>query len=332
MQCPRINHFVRLNPDGKVSRCGHMVNPPRFDSLEEMNASQWQQSIKDKFDIDEFPAECIRCAETERMNQSSIRMNDIRYQELQTKSDYLIVGGVLDNVCNSACQTCNPNCSTKIGSLYDKEYTIVDNSNKFWSLPLDRITHLDINGGEPSASKNYRNVLANLPPNVQSIRINTNCSSVIPELEQLVARGVKVTVTVSFDGVRDYHDYLRWPIKWDKFYSNLMTYKEMNLHELNLWTTVSVLNICNLLEIESFVKEHNFKHSYALLHSPEVLSIKNVNGLTQRAIDKLGDHIISQFVAVDKSNIMELEQYISMQDRLRGIDIAQDYPRVYYGE
>ena len=36
MYCPRLDHFVRFNPNGTVSRCGHMVNSPEFDTLEKM--------------------------------------------------------------------------------------------------------------------------------------------------------------------------------------------------------------------------------------------------------------------------------------------------------
>jgi hypothetical protein len=26
MQCPRLEHFVRLNPTGKFGKCGHMTS------------------------------------------------------------------------------------------------------------------------------------------------------------------------------------------------------------------------------------------------------------------------------------------------------------------
>ena len=331
MRCFRLKHFVRFNPDGTVSRCGHMVNPPRFATLDDMDASRWLNEVNNKFDNNEFPPECIRCRQTEEINQTSIRLHNNNFHELQTKEDYLIVGGVLDNVCNSACQTCNPNCSTKIGSLYNKNYPIVDNTSKFWQLPQDRITHLDINGGEPSASKNYKAVLANPPPNVKSIRINTNCSTVIPELESLANRGIEVTVTVSFDGIGEYHDYIRWPILWTKFHANLLRYKEMKLHNLNLWTTVCALNINNLPDIFEFARTNNIDHSYALLQNPDPLNIKYANGLTLQAKEKLAGHAIANHIAIEKDNTEELEVYIRTQDQLRGINIETQYQQVYYG-
>lgn len=309
MQCPRLDHFVRLNPNGTVSRCGHMVNAPQFSSLQEMENSEWLYQIKEL----SWPKECIRCKETEMQGHDSIRVHSIRFHQKQTRPDYLTVGGVLDNICNSGCFTCDENHSTKIGSLKSKVYSIVDNTNKFWKLPVNRIIKLDINGGEPSASKNYLNVLQNLPANVKEVRINTNCSRVITEIETLLKHGVKVVVTVSLDGIKQVHDQIRWPIKWDKFYENLIYYKNMKV-ELNTWTTVSALNICDFKNITNFAKQHELEHSYALLHYPEVLSVKYKNSYTEPYKDFMPGQI-----ATDYNNQKELDSFISEQNQLRDL-------------
>jgi sulfatase maturation enzyme AslB (radical SAM superfamily) len=282
MHCPRLDHFIRFNPNSTVSRCGHMINAPEFNTLEEMNESLWLKKIKEEMSADIWPIECTRCKQTESINNSSIRLNAIQFDQLQKQQDYLAVGGVLDNVCNSACLTCNENLSTLIGGLKSKTYLIVDNSSKFWNLPLDRIVHLDINGGEPSASNNYKHILENLPKNIKSVRLNTNCSTVLEELIPLTGRGVQVTVTVSLDGIGSVHDFVRWPIKWEKFYKNLMVYKSMPI-QLNLWTTVSVLNVDDLPNIIAFAKEHNIDHSYAYLKSPAELAVENKGTLESLA-------------------------------------------------
>lgn len=314
MYCPRLEHFIRFNTSGRVARCGHMINPPEFETLSDMDDSLWLQTVKDSMFQDVWPKECHRCEQTETINQTSIRLHALEFHKHQLQPDYLTVGGVLDNVCNSACLTCDQDHSTKIGSLISKQYPIVDNTNQFWALPLERITHLDINGGEPSASKNYRQVLANLPKNVKSIRINTNCSLVIPELDKIVAQGVKVTVTVSLDGIGPVHDYVRWPIEWDKFYSNLMKYQSMPITELNTWTTVSALNIGDFDNILAFVKEHNLLHSYALLNTPDELNVKYTNTLTLPY-----QNVIPGQVAVDRNNQIELDKFMTIQHTLRGM-------------
>lgn len=274
MHCPRLTHFVRLNPNGTVSRCGHMVDPPQFASLEAMERSQWLTDTQFLMQNNNWPKECARCKETEEQNGTSIRLNAAKFDQLQRQFDYLTVGGVLDNVCNSACLTCDENHSTLIGGLKSKTYTIVDNSTAFWNLPLDRVIHLDISGGEPSHSKNYKHILANLPENIKSVRLNTNCSTVLEELWGLCQRGVQVTVTVSLDGIGPVHDFVRWPVKWDKFYANLQRYMTMPV-KLNTWTTVSALNVDDLPNILEFVKEHKLDHSYAYLKEPSELAVEN---------------------------------------------------------
>jgi len=310
MNCPRLTHFVRINANGTLSRCGHMVNPPQFNSLLEMESSKWLYDIKQQL----HPAECIRCCDTELVNGTSIRLNAIDFHQQQTQPEYLVVGGVLDNICNSGCLTCNEHHSTKIGSLVSKVYPIVDNTSRFWQLPTERIVHLDINGGEPSASKNYRHILKNLPAGIQSVRINTNCSLIINEVHDLINQGIRVTVTVSLDGIEETHDHVRWPIKWDKFYENLMYYRSVEKLELNTWTTVSALNIHNFITIKQFVANYQLAHSYAFLHDPAPISVKFENNLTVPY-----KNIFPGIVAVDKNNQDELDTFVSQQNQLRGI-------------
>ena len=297
-----------------------MVNAPQFNSVEEMDSSEWLSNIKSNPDI--WPKECVRCQQTEQINNTSIRLNAIEFARTQTRPDYLTVGGVLDNICNSACQSCNQHLSTKIGSLISRDYPVVDNSASFWQLPLERVTHLDINGGEPSASRNYRNILKNIPPSVTSVRINTNCSMVIPEIKELLDRGIRVTVTVSLDGIGRIHDYVRWPIKWENFERNLDTYKNMGIQELNTWTTVSALNIGNLKNILEYTEQQGIDHSWALLEQPNVLSVKYSNHFTRTA-DVPNE--LKSIVAQDQDNTIELQLWTLEQDCLRGIKLWDYY-------
>ena len=291
MYCPRLDHFVRFNPNGSVSRCGHMVNAPEFKSLEDMEASSWLANTKELMKFNYWPKECVRCQETE---PNSIRDYATKLDKTTPQPDYLQVGGVLDNVCNAACQTCNENLSTRIGSLNSQPFPIINNLDRFQQLPQNRIVHLDINGGEPSYSKNYKKILANLPPNLKTLRLNTNCSTVLTELVEIANRGIEVTVTVSCDGIGPVHDFVRWPIPWQEFYDNLMTYKTMPV-TLNLWTTVSVLNIDDLSNIQKFAQEHKIDHSYAYLKQPFELSVDNTDPTIREA-------------------------YIAKQKQLRGIE------------
>lgn len=268
-----------------------MVGAPEFNTLEDMESSSWLANVKELMDFDQWPRECVRCQETE---PDSIRQYALKLHENTSRKDYLQIGGVLDNLCNAGCLTCNQNLSTRIGSLHGRNFPVINNIEQFWKLPQDRILHLDINGGEPSYSKNYRQILDNLPPKLQTLRLNTNASTVLTQLTAIAQKGIDVTVTVSFDGVGAVHDLVRWPIPWQTFYDNVMTYKTMPV-KLNLWTTVSILNVDDLPNIKAFAQEHAIDHSWAYLKHPAELS-------------------------VDNHDIESRQAYIRKQKQLRGLD------------
>ena len=324
MYCPRLDHFVRFNFNGTISRCGHMTNAPQFETLQQMDSSAWLADIRNNMSQDIWPDECIRCKEIENIQNKSVRQQSLDRHAplLDSRSDYLVLGGVLDNVCNSACQTCNETLSTKIGSLLSKKYTKINNSALINTLPVERIVQMDINGGEPSASPNYLKLLENLPPNVKHLRVNTNGSRLITVLPDLVKRGIKVTVTVSLDGIGSRHDYVRWPVKWQDVEHNIQTYQNMGLHELNTWTTVSALNIGDLKNIFSYVEQNNLKNSWALLENPSVLSVKHSNHLTRQA--DVPDEL-KHIVASGEDNTVELQLWTAAQDHKRGIKLWDYY-------
>jgi MoaA/NifB/PqqE/SkfB family radical SAM enzyme len=187
---------------------------------------------------------------------------------------------------------------------------------------VERIVQMDINGGEPSASPNYLKLLENLPPNVKHLRVNTNGSRLITVLPELVKRGIKVTVTVSLDGIGSRHDYVRWPVKWQDVEHNIQAYQNMGLHELNTWTTVSALNIGDLQNIFSYVEQNNLKNSWALLENPSVLSVKHSNHLTRQA--DVPDEL-KHIVASGEDNTVELQLWTTAQDHTRGIKMWDYY-------
>jgi len=325
MYCPRIDHFVRLNSDGTIGKCGHMIGAKGFENFNELDKSDWLGGLRQHMKNEKWPDECTRCRQSEEEGEKSIRQNSIDRHNIlkKIKQDYIVVGGVLDNVCNSACQTCSATLSTKIGSLQTKKYPKTNNYDKFWTLPQDRILELDVSGGEPTASKNYKRLLVNLPEQIKIVRMNTNGSKKIKEIEEVLAKDTKLIVTMSLDGIGKTHDYVRWPIKWEKFKETLESYQELQERHKNLyidtWTTVSCLNVANLPDIIKFTKERGLQHNWAFLDQPYVYNVKYRNVFTLQAKDMFPDQ-----VATDKDNSDDLVNYLKKQDRLRGVDI-RDY-------
>jgi len=336
MKCPRYDHFVRLNPTGKFGKCGHMTGAKEFDSVNNMQNSVWLKELKDQMSNNCWPKECVRCKMTEETSNTSIRLDMIERDRIlgAIKKNYLVVGGVLDNICNSACQSCNDGLSTKIGSLASRDYKTVNNYDQFFQLPQDRIVEVDVNGGEPTASPNYKKLLKNLPKSVKIIRINTNGSRIISEVVTLLESDVRVIITLSFDGTGAVHDYARWPIKWLDYKENVSEYlklrtKYKNLR-LNFWTTVSCLNVGDLDNIVRYASDNKIDHAYGFCITPTELDIRYTNKLTVDAKEKLSTsegtllQSIGSACASLKNNSTELKQFIQFQDALRKISYT-DY-------
>lgn len=325
MKCPRFRHFARINHDGTIGICGHMVNGKKYNTYEDLEKSTWIEHLENTMQNNQWPNECVRCQRTEQIGGKSVRQASIDRDNILKPiiSDYLIVGGILDNVCNSACQTCDSSLSTKIGSLESKNYKKINHYEQFSLLPQQRILEVDVSGGEPTASKNYKKLLRNLPKHTKIVRMNTNGSRMIDEIESMLQQDITVIVTVSLDGIGDVHDYVRWPIKWDTVRHTVNSYislqKEYKLLYLDTWTTVSCLNIRDLPNIQKYVNEKKIKHNWAFLETPEVLSVRHKNRFTEPA-----KHLFPEQVAVTDDNTEALNKFIAGQDQLRGIDI-KDY-------
>lgn len=336
--CPRIDHFVRFNQNNTIGKCGHMIGAPAFSSWHEMQNSQWLLDIKKQMEAGLLPPECQRCADTEKIDSThSVRLQSLpRHKILSAiNKDYLILGGVLDNVCNSACQSCSAGFSTKIGSLYDKKnYIKINNQSLMDRVPLDRVVELDLNGGEPTASPAYKSLLENLPDSVKVIRVNTNGSRLLPNIVGILDRKIHVIVTLSLDGTGPVHDYARWPIKWDDYCRIVDQYIELARQHKNLslqaWTTVHALNLGDLGRILDFADTKGLDHSWAYLENPPELNPKKQNHLTISAKSSLtacDDPRIQKILsltAVDENNQDTLDCFIESQDRLRNINI-KDY-------
>lgn len=322
MYCSRLDHFARFNADGTIGKCGHMNGAPGFDSWESMQSSTWLSRVRSDMEQGHWPHECYRCRDTEPNHSVRLASNQ-KHEFLKRYQDYIILGGVLDNICNSACQSCNPDLSTKIGSLYGKKFITIDNSNLFDRIPMDRVREVDINGGEPTASPNYQKLLENFPPSVQILRVNTNGRRLLPNLEPMLISGTHVIITLSLDGIGSVHDYVRWPVTWAQYQNTVEHYKKLSqkYHNLKLqaWTTLHALNIADFDNIKSFANDNGLKHSWAYLENPRPLNLRYVNNMTLPL-----KHLDPDIIASLDSNQEDLDNFIRYQDNLRKISI-RDY-------
>ena len=373
MHCPRLDHFAKILPHDQkenqtvVMNCCVMTDAPLFNSYDEMMSSQWLSTTKKLFSKNRWPAECVRCKEQEEIGVKSDRLQWIDFHQnllIDHGADYLIVSMMLDNVCNTACQFCNPHISSKIASLqklplkiqqigpYGEKLPLHRISSKIASLqklplkirqvgpyeeklPLHRITQIDLEGGEPSNSKNVKNLLANLPQQVKTVTIYTNARCFLDELVPVAERNIQVRISISLDGVGPVQEYVRWPTQWSEFCQTIEKYKELQIRfpdtvSVTFKTTICALNLVDLPNIINFAEKQNVRHSVSQLAYPRALQISSTNSYTlsaRKQLEKSPIELCQQFAlgtATQKENQQEIDKFIDQQDTLRKISI-KDY-------
>jgi sulfatase maturation enzyme AslB (radical SAM superfamily) len=344
MHCPRLDHFAKILPHDQkenqtaVMNCCVMTDAPLFNSYDEMMGSEWLATTKKLFASDQWPAECVRCKDQEEIGLKSDRLQWTDFHKdllIDHGSDYLTVSMMLDNICNTACQFCSPHISSKLASLQPVPLKIRQVGSYEEKLPLHRITQIDLEGGEPSNSKNVKQLLTNLPQRVNTIKMYTNARSFLDELVPVAERGINIQISISLDGVGAVQEYIRWPTQWSEFCETIEQYKELQIRfpdtvSLCFKTTTCALNIADVPNIINFAEKQNIVHSMSQLAYPQALHISYENSYTisaRKQLEKSPSELcqkLAQGVATQKENQQEIDKFIDQQDTLRKISI-KDY-------
>lgn len=168
----------------------------------------------------------------------------------------------LGNKCNAMCRMCNPNAS----HLIDKEYKKIGLTNKiigikepnhFTNIDIDSIMRLHVAGGESTISKQFENFLQLCIAKRRTdfeIYVSTNAYAISNKFLDLVKNFKNLRFIISIDGFEDLNYYIRYPIKWQKFYANISKLtKNLNIQNYGFNTVVSIYNISRLYDLYYFI-------------------------------------------------------------------------------
>lgn len=341
MYCSRLDHFVKIETGTKpMFRCCHMVSPPKFNSLLEIEQSAWLKSVKEQLEQDQWPDECIRCKQSEEVGLDSIRIisnnNHSLFKEI--KEDYIIVDVVADTICNAACPICSEDLSSTIAKLKGIPINQFNGEKYLNQIANERILQIDLLGGEPGASRRTKNILNNLAdyPNLQTVHLSTNGSVKIRQLETVLEKGIKVELVISMDGTGSVFEYARFPIKWKTFLSTIKYYKDLRKKYSNLslllWSSISALCVADLDSMIKFSELEGIPLNGSAIEFPSVLSIRNKNFITDRAKDKLAQvdndfiqKILKSMVLTNEDNSPALVDFLTENDSIRKTNFRSVY-------
>ena len=285
-------HNTIIGDNGK--RLTVMDNLP----IQEVMNSQYMKNLRIKMLNGDWDKLCTRCKITEDNDGCSRRIIENKnYQHLlrelidQTQKDGSIQNEIvsadyrLGNLCNLQCRMCNPQSTylwikewntIKPKWEHYKEYRIEEFKNLDWinshSLIIDiknkvhKLQHLHFAGGEPLIVPQMKRILEicieeKVAQNI-CLTYNTNITKLPPQVINLWKEFKEVRLLASIDAFGDLNSYIRYPSKWEVIDKNLKTldenYKDINVSEVLLSTTVQILNIFHLDKLYDYLSQFKF--------------------------------------------------------------------------
>lgn len=204
-----------------------------------------------------------------------------------------------DNKCNLACITCDALAS----SLWAKELRIPIRHESKLLVDYDKLRaakKLYLAGGEPLIIDEFIDLLQFIAANELDIAvvINTNLTVVSDRVLSVLSAIKNCTLVVSVDSFGSVNEYHRWPLKWDKFMTNLQTVRdaEVKLMFNTVIDAISVLNIGELVQLQNFTAHWNL----AVLSDPVDLLLCNLpKPYVPQAIAQLDQLATSSFYKSD---------------------------------
>ena len=173
-----------------------------------------------------------------------------------------------------------------------------------------------------------------------SIHYNTNGTQYATKLIQLWKHFKEVELSFSIDNTGDKFEYERYGESWKKVTDTITRYKNItgtNL-TLNVFSTISTLNILDTYELYKFCKDYNLPVSFNPMNNPKQLNISLFSKEQKKYItNKLLNVDDEEFIKViepivnlmnnttistDTANMID---YLSITDKIR----KQDYKHTY---
>lgn len=291
--CPLPWIQVSILPDGRVRLCCHSntsnINKSeklksyyiQTDSLREILSSSWLRDIRKQFANGAIPESCSFCFCQESHHSDNpvdhYRMNFGNPEEgmFEGGPKVRLLDLSLTRICNLQCLMCSPKFSTGLESLYQKtmlgEQICHDpfdlgfiETEDFHLLTKD-LNAILFQGGEPFLSSLHIPILENLIDRGLSSRISLNyiTNGTIPldsRVLELWKKFANVQLEVSLDDVESRAEYIRHPLKWDKFKANFQELSDLSESgEIKLDTvlTYQALNTFAIPRVFKFLQ--NFK-------------------------------------------------------------------------
>lgn len=266
-----------IDPQGRVKPCCRFQMSEKIEeesnlntkSLNEIFHSEFMNNMRQDMINGNRINGCIRCYQEEDSGKRSLRQ---RYNDMKDLDPTQLIEDInnptirwlelaISNDCNLACRMCDSRYAWK---WFDDEQEMF---GKTWSKNkhtksdistidafLDKIVHIKFTGGEPLLIPDHNVLLEKLAAqeNAHNIYINYGTNLTIFPKKKVIEHWKKfkhVELAVSFDGIEDTWELVRYPSTWQTAAKVTRKFFELT-HEfdcrIGLRSTISINNILNM--------------------------------------------------------------------------------------
>ena len=322
---------------------------PQIVSRPNQSFAQWQQDprlvqFKENMYNNQWPDECHGCRHQEEQSGSSFRT--VVNSAVEVDKNFGVWPSrwnlIFGNVCNLACWTCDEYSSSVIAQhkrtiniLPDNFVDPGDTFESHWlALEQDVLKSynyhdcvtLTLLGGEPLYNKTVSDFLNRLKElglaSRTRLEFHTNATKINKTLLADKAWNY-VCVFLSLDAVGKKAEWLRYGCKWPDIVSNIEFFKSVSNYT-EVHCTLSILNINDLPELDTFCKSVELPLKISLLADPDFMSILKWSGNRDLITDPghLAGHGFEYYYNLigttpDPDSAYNLEKYISQFDTIR---------------
>lgn len=290
-----------------------------------LHSAPWQD-LRKKSNVNEPDPGCSNCYFSEEHGGSSRRTWALEtFPEADNETKIISLELKLGAKCNLECRTCGPTSSNKLlreGS-YEK-FGFVDKNwvrrlqsfsdwtkdENFWndlkSVSSD-LQYIQFTGGEPlliQEQYQYLQWLADndIDPMLQYI---TNATIPLDDMKtKLWDNFSKLIIDFSIDGTGEVGEYVRTGSVWEEQFKNIIDYSNYIKHRnerygggnnINLATTVSILNVTEIRPVLDFMYDNGLENSswsINIVRHENWLDIANLTGTAKEHAIKVVQDII----------------------------------------
>lgn len=210
----------------------------------------------------------------------------------------------LGNLCNLKCVMCTPKLSSQLlaeanlnpelhkihGRQYfqkDFDWPKGDDFVDWCNEHLHRATHIKFTGGEPFIIPWIQTVLDKIPDEKKKecvLHFTTNLTIVNLGLFENFRKFKEVWLSVSVEGIKETHEYLRYGHKWETLETNLRLIQEMKIPNLVLKINhvVQTASYHSIIPMTEYFDEHKLEIHPILLEQPKCFGISSLTKFSKQ--------------------------------------------------